>query len=241
MGILPTVEHLAIGDVLHRVDVLYSMGVRMGGLTYNLQNSIGAGLTERHDAGLSDFGIAVVHRMNELGMAVDVSHAGWQTAMDAIEHSKTPIIYSHNASHSLRPTWRTRKDDELAACAKKGGLIAITAVPNSLSDEPDQDINCVLDHYDYMVKLVGVDHVAIGTDTLIGDHVAFHKKMLGKLMTNVPAPYLNGSGVPRRRQESRARLHLTRLFRRRRAKAGRRQRPEFHPPGHGLESTNRKR
>ena len=69
-------------------------------------------------------------------------------------------------------------------------------MPNSLSDDPDQDINCVLDHYDYMVKLVGVDHVAIGTDTLIGDHVAFHKKMLGKLMTNVPAPYLNGLESP---------------------------------------------
>ena len=196
VGILPTVEHLAIGDHIQRVDVLYSMGIRMGGLTYNLQNSIGSGLTERHDAGLSDFGIAVVHRMNELGMAVDVSHAGWQTAMDAIEHSKAPIIYSHNASHTLRPSWRTRHDDELAACARKGGLIAITAVPNSLSDDPAQDINCVLDHYDYMVKLAGIDHVAIGTDTLIGDHVGFHKKMLGKLMTNVPAPYLNGLESP---------------------------------------------
>ena len=196
VGIFPTVEHLAIGDVLERVDVLYAMGVRMAGLTYNHQNNIGSGLTERHDAGLSDFGIAVVHRMNDLGMAVDVSHAGWQTAMDAIEHSKTPIIYSHNASHTLRPTWRTRRDDELIACAKKGGLISITAVPNSLSDDPDQDINCVLDHYDYMVKLVGIDHVAIGTDTLIGDHVAFHKKMLGSLMRDFPAPYLNGLESP---------------------------------------------
>lgn len=196
VGIFPTVEHLAIGDVLERVDVLYAMGVRMAGLTYNHQNNIGSGLTERHDAGLSDFGIAVVHRMNDLGMAVDVSHAGWQTAMDAIEHSKTPIIYSHNASHTLRPTWRTRRDDELIACARKGGLISITAVPNSLSDDPDQDINCVLDHYDYMVKLVGIDHVAIGTDTLIGDHVAFHKKMLGSLMRDFPAPYLDGLESP---------------------------------------------
>ena len=196
VGVFPTVEHLAIGDALQRVDVLYSMGIRMAGLTYNHQNNIGSGLTERHDAGLSDFGIAVVHRMNDLGMAVDVSHAGWQTAMDAIEHSKTPIIYSHNASHTLRPTWRTRKDDELYFCAKKGGLISITAVPNSLSDDPDQDINCVLDHYDYMVRLVGIDHVAIGTDTLIGDHVAFHKKMLGGLMRDFPTPYLNGLESP---------------------------------------------
>ncbi len=197
VGILPTVEHLAIGDVLHRVDVLYSLGVRMAGITYNLQNSIGSGLTERHDCGLSNFGIEVVHRMNDLGMAVDVSHAGYKTALDAIHHSKTPIIYSHNASHTLRPTWRTRKDDELVACANKGGLIAITAVPNSLSDDPLQNINCVLDHYDYMVKLVGLDHVGIGTDTLVGDHVAFHVKMLGKtLIPNTPAPYLDGLESP---------------------------------------------
>ena len=69
-------------------------------------------------------------------------------------------------------------------------------MPNSLSDEPDQDINCVLDHYDYMVKLVGIDHVAIGTDTLIGDHVAFHKKMLGSLMRDFPSPYLDGLESP---------------------------------------------
>ncbi len=197
VGILPTVEHLALGDGLHRVDVLHSLGVRMGGLTYNLQNQIGAGLTERHDAGLTNFGVEVVRRMNDLGMAVDVSHAGFKTAMDAIEHSKAPIIYSHNASHALRPTWRTRKDEELVACAKKGGLVAVTAVPNSLSDDPKQDINCVLDHYDYMVNLVGVDHVGIGTDTLVGDHVAFHVTMLGRdLIPSTPAPYLDGLESP---------------------------------------------
>ena len=197
VGILPTVEHLAIGDVLHRVDVLYSLGVRMAGITYNLQNSIGSGLTERHDCGLSNFGIEVVHRMNDLGMAVDVSHAGYKTALDAIHHSKTPIIYSHNASHTLRPTWRTRKDDELVACANNGGLIAITAVPNSLSDDPLQNINCVLDHYDYMVSLVGVDHVAIGTDTLVGDHVGFHRVMIGRdVQRALPAPYLDGLESP---------------------------------------------
>ena len=79
----------------------------------------------------------------------------------------------------------------------RGGLIAITAVPNSLSDDPLQNINCVLDHYDYMVKLVGLDHVGIGTDTLVGDHVAFHVKMLGKtLIPNTPAPYLDGLESP---------------------------------------------
>ena len=79
--------------------------------------------------------------------------------MDAIPFSDAPVVFSHNAAHTLRPVPRCRNDEELLACAQKGGLIAITAVPNSLSDDPAQDINCVLDHYDYMVKLVGIDHV----------------------------------------------------------------------------------
>ena len=196
VGFLPTLEHLAIGSELDRLDVFYSMGIRLAGLTYNRKNFIGDGQRERNDGGLSEFGIEVVNRMNQLGMAIDVSHASFQTAMDAIHFSEAPISFSHNAAYTLRPTARTRKDEELIACAKKGGIIAITAVPNSLSDDPKQDINCVLDHYDYMVKLVGVDHVGIGTDTTVGDHVAFHRVMLGRDLSQQTAPYLDGLESP---------------------------------------------
>lgn len=196
-GFFPTLEHLAIGKELNRLDVLHGMGIRLAGLTYNRKNYIGDGLYERNDGGLSNFGVEVVHRMNELGMAIDLSHASYQTAMDAIEFSQVPVTFSHNAAYTLRPTPRTRKDEELSACASKGGLIAITAVPNSLSDDPEQDIECVLDQYDYMVRLVGVDHVAIGTDTTIGDHVAFHRKFLRRdAPADLPAPYLNGLESP---------------------------------------------
>ena len=172
------------------------MGVRLAGLTYNRKSFIGDGFRERNDGGLSEFGIEVVKRMNQLGMVIDVSHASFRTAMDAIHFSQAPICFSHNASYTLRPTARSRKDEELVACARKGGLIAITAVPNSLSDDPKQDINCVLDHYDYMVRLVGVDHVGIGTDTTVGDHVAFHRVMLGRDPSEQPAPYLDGLESP---------------------------------------------
>ena len=196
VGFLPTLEHLAIGSELDRVDAFYGMGVRLAGLTYNRKNYIGDGQNERNDGGLSVFGIEVVDRMNQLGMAIDVSHASFRTAMDAIHFSQAPVTFSHNAAYTLRPTPRTRKDEELSACAEKGGLIAITAVPNSLSDDPEQDIDCVLDHYDYMVQLVGVDHVGIGTDTNIGDHVAFHRVMLGRDPEQLPAPYLDGLESP---------------------------------------------
>ncbi|MCH8351437.1 MAG: membrane dipeptidase [Chloroflexi bacterium] len=196
VGFLPTLEHLAIGSELDRVDAFYGMGVRLAGLTYNRKNYIGDGQNERNDGGLSVFGIEVVDRMNQLGMAIDVSHASFRTAMDAIHFSQAPVTFSHNAAYTLRPTARTRNDEELSACAEKGGLIAITAVPNALSDDPEQNIDCVLDHYDYMVKLVGVDHVGIGTDTNIGDHVAFHRVMLGRDPEQLPAPYLDGLESP---------------------------------------------
>ena len=196
VGFMPTLEHLAIGSELEHIDTFYAMGIRLAGLTYNRKNFIGDGQNERNDGGLSDFGIEVVDRMNRLGMAIDVSHASFKTAMDAIHFSQVPISFSHNAAYTLRPTARTRNDEELKACAEKGGIIAITAVPNALSDDPEQDIDCVLDHYDYMVNLVGVDHVGIGTDTNIGDHVAFHRVMLGRDASQLPAPYLNGLESP---------------------------------------------
>ena len=198
IGFLPTVEHLAIGADLHRVDVLYGLGVRLAGLTYSRRAITGDGQLERTDCGLSDLGIAAVERMNDLGMIVDLSHAGTRTALEAIEHSRVPVAFSHNAARAIWPTSRTRGDEELIACADKGGLICITAVPNSLSDAPDQDISCVLDHYDYMVKLVGIDHVGIGTDTLIGDHVGFHKVALRRDAPGreFPAPYLDGLESP---------------------------------------------
>ena len=92
LGFMPTLEHLAIGSQLSRVDTLYNVGVRLAGLTYFRKNYIGDGMYERNDGGLSDFGIEVVRRMNALGMAVDLSHASFKTAMDAIEFSKTPVI-----------------------------------------------------------------------------------------------------------------------------------------------------
>ena len=196
IGFLPTLEHLAIGNDLARLDMLHSMGVRLAGLTYNRRNYIGDGQLERNAGGLSEFGIEVVRRMNRLGMSVDLSHASVPTAMDAIELSEAPVTFSHNAAYTLRPNTRTRRDEELLACARKGGLIAITAVPNSLSDDPKQDIQCVLDHYDYMVHLVGVEHVGIGTDTNVGDHVDFHRKVLNRSEDLMPAPYLNGLESP---------------------------------------------
>jgi len=198
LGWLPTVEHLAMGAHLHHLDILFGLGVRLGGLTYTRKTYTGDGQMERGDGGLSELGIAAIERMNDLSMIVDLSHANARTALESIERSKVPTIFSHNAAKAVWETARTRDDADFVACADKGGLVCVTAVPNSLSNDPNQDINCVLDHYDYLVKLVGEDHVGIGTDTQVGDHVGFHKAALypGDTSRQFPAPYLSGLESP---------------------------------------------
>ncbi len=178
VGFFPTVEHLAIGNELQRVDVLYNAGIRLAGLTYRRRSYIGDGHVERNDGGLSVFGIEVVQRMNELGMVVDLSHASFRTAMDAIEFSQAPVAFTHDGSYILGQqqgggeyaAGRLRKDEELVACAQKGGIVGVTIQPSVIRswEISELSIESLLDHYDYMVKLLGTDHVAIGTDSSIG-------------------------------------------------------------------------
>jgi membrane dipeptidase len=178
VGFFPTVEHLAIGNELQLVDVLYNAGIRLAGLTYRRRSYIGDGHVERNDGGLSVFGIEVIQRMNELGMVVDLSHASFRTAMDAIEFSQAPVAFTHDGSYTLGQqqgggeyaAGRLRKDEELVACARKGGIVGVTIQPSVIRswEISELSIERLLDHYDYMVKLLGTDHVAIGTDSSIG-------------------------------------------------------------------------
>jgi len=165
-----------IENRLDRLDLLYGLGLRMCGLTYNDRNLIGDGCGERTDTGLSNFGLDVVARMNNLNMIIDLSHSGYKTSMEAIEVSKDPVTFSHNGAKALNPeSGKMRKDEEIKAMAEKGGIIGIETVPNVLSTKERQGINDVLDHVDYCVKLVGADHVGIGCDISFGDHVGLHR------------------------------------------------------------------
>lgn len=202
LAIMPTLEHLAIENVLDRVDLYYGFGVREAGLTYTYRTYIGDGQSERYDSGLSEFGLDVVQRMNEVGMLIDLAHTGFTTSMDTIEASKDPVVYSHAGAFTLRPTKRQRKDEELKAMAEKGGMIGVLAVPNSLTDNKEQGIDDVLKHLDYLVKLIGIDHVGVGTDIMFGDHVGLHRQLLfkqmqkGGMMHGLEAPYMKGIESP---------------------------------------------
>lgn len=178
-AILAMIENAQmIDNDLDRVDVLYGLGYRSLGVTFNARTTVGDGCTERSDAGLSSFGFKVIERMNRLGMLIDLSHSSDLTSRETIEASKAPCCFSHTFARGVFNNPRGKSDELLKLLAQKGGVIGIAAVPNLISRKPVQAIFDVLDHLDYIVKLVGIDHVAIGTDCMFGDHVAFHKQML---------------------------------------------------------------
>ena len=155
-------EHFRKAD---DVDYFYGLGQRVSQLTYNARTLIGNGSTERRDEGLSDFGVSIVERMNKLGMAVDVSHCGDKTTLDAFELSKKPVLITHSNCRALNPNHpRCKTDEAIEAMATKGGVMGITEVRMFVSPKEPTGVDAMLDHYEYVTKLVGVEHVGVGSD-----------------------------------------------------------------------------
>lgn len=151
---------------LDDLDAFYKMGQRLTQLTYNSQNRLGAGCKVVSDKGLTEFGHTVVARMNAMGMAIDVSHCGERTTLDAIASSKKPVLITHSNCKSLAPgVARCKTDEAIIAAAKKGGVIGLTGVRHFVKAKDPVTIEDALNHFDHVVKIVGIEHVGIGSDT----------------------------------------------------------------------------
>jgi membrane dipeptidase len=151
----------------------FQLGLRCAQLTYNEQNYIGSGSTDRVDGGISDYGFEIIKAMNEVGMLIDVSHSGDRTTLDAIELSPRPIAFTHSNCRALNNHPRLKTDEAIQKLARKGGVMGITGVRNFVKDREPTTVEDVVDHIDHVVKLVGIEHVGIGTDSdLMGyDHM----------------------------------------------------------------------
>ncbi len=147
------------------VKEFHQLGLRCAQLTYNTQNLIGSGSTERVDGGISDYGIAIIQAMNEVGMLIDVSHSGDRTTLDAIELSPRPIAITHSNCRALNNHPRLKTDEAIRKLAAKGGVMGITGVRNFVKDREPTTVEDVVDHVDHVVKLVGIEHIGIGTDS----------------------------------------------------------------------------
>lgn len=152
---------------LDNLDMFKAMGVCSMQVTYNERNDLGDGSTERTNAGLSDFGIAAVERMNELRIMVDSSHSGAQTTLDAVKFSKRPPIFSHTECYALSPHPRNKTDEMIRNLAEKGGVMGLTTVNPMIKPDLPVTMEDFINHIDHIRKLVGVDFVGFGSDCLV--------------------------------------------------------------------------
>lgn len=165
VGILLGLQNSAHFRTPADVDYFHGVGQRVSQLTYNSRNLIGNGSTERRDEGISDFGIAIIERMNRVGMAVDVSHCGDRTTLDAFELSKKPVLITHSNCRALAPGHpRCKSDEAIKKVGAAGSVMGITAVRMFVKNDEPTTIEDALNHFDHVRKLIGADHLGVGSD-----------------------------------------------------------------------------
>ena len=152
-------------DMLATVDEFHLYGQRVSQLTYNSQNWFASGSTDRVDGGVSDFGAQLIERMNKAGMAVDTSHCGDRTTLDALALSKKPALITHSNVRALANNHpRCKPDEVIRACGKAGSVMGITGVRMFVKGNEPTTVEDFFNHVDYVAKMTGVEHVGIGSD-----------------------------------------------------------------------------
>ncbi|REJ76929.1 MAG: hypothetical protein DWQ36_01865 [Acidobacteria bacterium] len=146
------------------VDLFFRLGQRVSQLTYDGRNRLGSGCRVRSDEGLTALGHEIVHAMGDVGMALDVSHAGERTALQAIAASSRPVLLTHTNCRALHEHPRNASDELLRAVAEKGGVVGLTIVSAFVGPSRRADLERLIDHYEHALDIAGTEHVAIGSD-----------------------------------------------------------------------------
>ena len=156
----------ALGRDIRLVEHFKQRGVVYITLCHNGNNDIcdSAKAPEEEHHGVSAFGEQVIQEMNRQGIMVDLSHASEKSFYDALEISRTPIVCSHSSCRSLCDVPRNLTDDQLRSIARKGGVVQVTLYNGFLKKEGQASILDAMEHLNHMIRIMGVDHVGIGTD-----------------------------------------------------------------------------
>ncbi|MDB5865716.1 MAG: hypothetical protein JWO70_3522 [Betaproteobacteria bacterium] len=155
-----------------RVRVLHRLGFRVLGVCYTFANLLGCGCGELHDGGLTFYGKDVVAAVNELTMMLDVSHAGHQTSLDAVQLARAPVI-THANAYAVTANDRNKKDEVIATVTGKGGVIGLNALPRTVAPS-GATLERMLDHVDYITGKYGMTSMGLGLDYVEGFKKAGH-------------------------------------------------------------------
>ncbi len=165
VGIMPGFQDTAfLEEDQSRIETFRQLGVRIMQLTYNNRSIFGDGCLEPGNAGLSKAGLSAVQKMNEIGVAVDVSHSGYRTTSEAIAASKKPVLITHSGCASIYAHPRNKPDDVMKALADRGGYFGVYLMPYLVASPTVPTREHVINHVLGAINLCGADHVGIGSD-----------------------------------------------------------------------------
>ena len=165
IGIMPGFQYTQFLEAdPSRIETFRRLGVRIMQLTYNNRSDFGDGCLEPGNAGLSKAGLAAVKKMNEIGVAVDLSHSGYRTTSEAIAASTKPVLISHSGCASIYAHPRNKPDEIMKALADKGGYFGVYLMPYLVASPTVPTREHVINHVLRAIDVCGADHVGIGSD-----------------------------------------------------------------------------
>ena len=196
IGIMPGFQYTGfLEDDPGRIVTFRQLGVRIMQLTYNNRSIFGDGCLEPGNAGLSKAGISAIKKMNDLGVALDLSHSGYRTTSEGIAESKKPVLISHSGCAAVYAHPRNKPDEILKSLADRGGYFGVYLMPYVVASPTVPTREHVLDHVIHAINVCGADHVGIGSDGAIQKTVltaeqkaAFDKDIARRKQLGIGAP-----------------------------------------------------
>jgi membrane dipeptidase len=212
MGIILSFESTEMLEgKVERLELFRNLGVRVMQLSYNRKSPFAAGVMEPEGGGLTQLGHNAVKKMNDLGIAVDLSHANAQTTADAMSASSKPVIMSHAGCAAIHAHPRNKTDEQLRALADKGGVMGIYDLPYLTASPKQPTVDDYMAHMEHALKVMGEDHVGVGSDASIAPFdtspkgmAEFEKSEKMRQQSGLAAPeedrptYVVGLNMPRR-------------------------------------------
>jgi membrane dipeptidase len=151
-------------DKIDRIELFRGLGVRVMQLTYNRRTPFGVGCLDGETDGLTDLGRKAIAKMNELGVALDLSHSNTKTTAEGIAASTRPPLITHAGCRAVYMHPRNKEDRELKALADKGGVVGIYMLPYITASPKQPMLDDYMQHLEHALKVCGEDHVGVGSD-----------------------------------------------------------------------------
>lgn len=189
VGVIFSLQNAApVGSDFHKWSILGKLGLKTCQLTYNEPNIFGHGCMSDENGGLTFYGQQAIREMNRQGIVIDLSHVGERTSLEAIDASSKPCIFSHSNSRTVTPTTKRNLTDEMVIeVSKKGGVVGLSShaflCHHEVGIQPT--LEDYIDHFEYLLNLVGENHIGIGTD-VYEYYTKFYWETKTKLLYNSP-------------------------------------------------------